>query len=121
MKILPYELRAMLKKVSFYDAIILIISGIITYKLFHNYYVYILIGIVVALISFVLNSILTSYSVNNDNMTFVMPMGTFLRIILVCIIALVIIKYNTNNIFPFIIGYSLHFLGIILYSLNIKK
>ncbi|WP_027623673.1 ATP synthase subunit I [Clostridium lundense] len=117
------ELIIMLKKVLFYDFLILGIMFIITYSLFHNWYIYILLGIMVAAVNFVLNSVFTNYIVSSKSHghKVYMPISSLIRIVFVCVIAMLLYNYNEVSIIPFLIGYSLHFLAIIIYSLTIRN
>ncbi|WP_125153350.1 ATP synthase subunit I [Clostridium rectalis] len=117
------ELLTMLKKVLFYDALIALIVGAITYFLLYDYYLYILVGIITAILSFFLNGIITNYVFNNKkgNHKIIMTLSSLFRVIIVCAIALLMFNYNKISIFPFLLGYSLHFIGIILYSFKIKN
>lgn len=116
------ELLIMLKKVLFYDLLILTAVFIVAYSLFHNYCLYILIGIMAAIFNFFLNSVSTNFIFSNqqNNCKVYMPISSLIRVVLVCTIAMVLYSCNEASIIPFLIGYSFHFLAVIMYSLKIK-
>jgi ATP synthase protein I len=120
---LAEELLIMLKRVLFYDLLISISVFIIAYSLFRNYCLYILIGIIAAAFNFFLNSVSTNFIFSNQqqNYKIYMTISSFIRVAIVCTIGILLYNYNEASIIPFLIGYSLHFLAVIIGSLKIKN
>ncbi|KAJ48776.1 ATP synthase protein I [Clostridium tetanomorphum] len=121
--ILAKELLIMMKRVFFYDLFIGIIVAIVSLLLISNYCFYLLLGIVTAILSFFMNSVFTNYIVTSRKESYRMLMlfNSIFRIAFICIIAILIFSFNESMVFPFLIGYSLHFLSIIVYSVSIKN
>ncbi len=58
--------------------------------------------------------------IKNKNSIFSI-LGFFIRISIVCVLALLLSKDNTKNIIPFLLGYSSNFISIIFYGTNLGK
>lgn len=113
------DVAKMLKKVIVMDFILGITITILIYNIFKNYAFIFLLGLAIALLNFALNSYLTSIALtkNKQLLTF---LGFILRIGLACIAAIIVLKYNAFNVFPFAIGYSSHYISLVLYGISLK-
>lgn len=117
------DLRYMFRKVILFDTILAIILSIINYFLFKKYMVLFLMGLLIAIFSFLINGLLTEYAFTKkkENHTLVTLVGFVMRVALVCAIGITIYKNNEFNIVAFMLGYSFHFISITLYGIKINK
>lgn len=117
------DLQQTLKKIITFDLIITIIVLIATTFIFKSYRLIILLGLAISLINFVLNGIITEYSMNykRDSFTFINFLGFVFRVIVVCGIALMLFQYNKFNVIAYMFGYTLQFVSLTVYGLNTKN
>lgn len=117
------DLRYMFRKVILFDTILGIIFSVIVYILFKNYVYLFLIGIIVAIVSFLINGLLTEYAFmkKKENHALVTLVGFALRVVLVCAIGMTVYKNNQFNIVAYMLGYSFHFISLTLYGIKINK
>lgn len=106
----------MLKKVILYDAIIILISFMISIIYFREYTPIIVIGIIIAVINFLLNTVITNYSMKVSGGAILIILGAFARIALAGGFVIVIYNGDKMNIIAYLIGYSLHYISIIIYA-----
>lgn len=116
------DLQHMFKRVFIFDIVLSIILVILTRWVFKSYLLMVLLGLGVAFINFVVNGIVTEYTLLNKTMRYkVVSLISFLfRIMIVCGIALILVKYNKFNVIAYMLGYSLHFISLTLYGICIK-
>jgi ATP synthase protein I len=106
----------MLKKVSIYDAVILAASLIVCMLAFKAYTFVIIIGILLALANFNLNAVVTNYTFIATGKRGLLILATVIRVIVTAVIAVLLCKNNMNNLIAFLIGYSLHYIAIVVYG-----
>lgn len=111
----------MLKRVMYYDGIILLLSFVISIIFFREYAIIIVIGVAVALVNFLLNSVITEKAMKTSKGAIWIPIGAVARIAIAG--GLVIILYNDNvkNIVVYLVGYSLHYISMIISAMPNKK
>jgi len=117
---LDRETKEMLKVVAVFDAIILFLTIAIALILFNSYKLVIIIGLILAIMNFMLNAIVTNYAFAMTGKKSIYVLSSIVRIIITVVIA-VIICSNINNFIAFLIGYSLHYLAVILYGITRKN
>ncbi|MCM8711654.1 hypothetical protein M2651_11570 [Clostridium sp. SYSU_GA19001] len=108
----------MLKKIIFYDLIIAVTAGITIQLIWDNYSNIFILGLFTAVINFafskfMIENILGSKFKRNRGLVFFI---TFVRIFIICIIGVSIFNNNIKNIISFIMGFTSHFLALILYG-----
>lgn len=116
------DLQHMFKKVLIFDIIIAVVLVILTQWAFKNYSLMVLLGLGIAFINFIVNGMITEYTLLNKAVKYkIVSFISFLfRVIIVCGIALAIVKYNKFNVIAYMLGYSLHFISLTLYGICIK-
>ena|GEM_PF-600603 len=108
--------REMLKKVIIYDIVILLLAFIISLIFYQGYQFVVIIGLIIALVNFILNAVITNYSIMVAGNRVFLLLGTIIRIILTAAIAIMLCKENINNMIAFLIGYSLHYIAVVFYG-----
>jgi len=111
---LTKDTLAMLKKVMLYDGIILLISFIISIIFFTELTAIIIIGIVIALFNFFLNSVLTEYAIKTSRGAAWIPFGALIRIAIAGAFVLLLYNGELKNVIAFIVGYSLHYASMVI-------
>lgn len=117
-------LKAMLKsitKITAIMAIAFIAIGLWFIKL--NYLLCYGLGLAIALLNFIANSIITHYLINkrNNKQVFYSLINFIVRVLIIAFIALILFMYNKIYVIAYIIGYITHFAAIIIYGLKIDK
>ncbi len=110
----------MLKRVMLYDGIILLLSAVVSMIFFREYVIALIIGIIIALVNFLLNSLITEYTMKafqSNVLLLVMAAG---RIAIAAAFALIVYNDDMVNVVAYLIGYSLHYVSMII-SLLIQK
>lgn len=113
------EVQQMIKKISYLDLIVGLALGIIVYFIKSNYVSVCLLGFFIAIISFQINSFTVQYAFhkNRDNSNFLMILSYFFRMLLVSIIGIILFINNELNLIAYVVGYTAHFLPLIIYAL----
>ena len=115
------DLRILLKKVAIIDLIIGCMLTPIIYLLFLKYAALIFVlGLSISLVNFVQNGVFSIISLYKKNQLYCF-VGYVLRMVLFGIVAIIIFKQNEFNVIPFLLGYSAHYISIVLYGLSIKN
>lgn len=116
------DLKDLFKKVTCFNLVIIVLLVIVTHMVFQSYFFVTLIGLVTAFISFLINGIMTEYTLLKKTYQYkaIAFLGFIFRVLIICIIALVLFKYNKFNVIAFMLGYSLHFISLVLYGLGIE-
>ncbi|MFT8314552.1 MAG: ATP synthase subunit I [Clostridium sp.] len=115
------EVKEILKKVISFDIIIVALSSVICYIFFKLYTYMLVIGLLLAALNFILNSIISNYSLKKDGNKIIGVIGSIIRIIITGSIAVLLCKDNKFNFVAFLIGYTLHYISIVLYGITINK
>lgn len=111
----------MLKIVLLTDSVILLLAAVISFLLFRNYTSIVIIGLILAMLNFVLNAVITSYSFVMTGRKIFFILGSLARIAITVTIALLLCKTNLYNFVAFLTGYSVHYIAVILYGLTRKN
>jgi ATP synthase protein I len=117
------EIKFMFRRILKFDIIIGALLAIASCLFFINYAMALLIGFVVAIATFLINSMMTQYAFAGDkqNPALITIAGFAVRVILVCAIGLLIYQGNTFNVVAYMLGYSAHFISLTLYGITLKK
>lgn len=117
------DLRDMFKKVIIFDAILAVVLISLVQFIFPKYSLVVLGGLVLALINFIINGIITEYMLLNKKSRYVLGnlLGFVVRVVLVCGIAIIIYRRDQINVIAYMLGYSLHFISLTLYGIKINK
>ncbi|MHC1720241.1 MAG: ATP synthase subunit I [Clostridiaceae bacterium] len=115
------ETNGMLKIVLLFDSIIVLIAGAISFLLFRDYMLVAIIGLILAVLNFVLNAVITSYTFFMTGKKIFYLLGSLARIAITVTIALLLCKTNPYNFVAFLTGYSLHYIAVVLYGLTRKN
>lgn len=113
------DLRILLKKVAVIDLIVGCMLTPIIYLFLKNAALIFVVGLFVSSLNFAQNGVFSAISLYKKNQMYSF-LGYILRIALVCIVAIIIFKQNDFNIIPFLLGYSAHYISILLYGISIK-
>lgn len=108
----------MLKKVIFFDIFIGITMTPLVQFLFNEYAYLFLLGLIVAAIGFILSSVSTTNYLSTLSIKHgtIMNISIFIKVIFICIIGSIIYNNNVNNVIAYILGFTSHFLALILYG-----
>jgi ATP synthase protein I len=117
------DVKFMFRKILMFDLIIGGILSVIVFMFFGNYLFVFLLGIIVSIASFIINSLMTqyAYSGKKKNPALITLVGFFIRVLLVCGIGLLIFKGSEFNVLAYMLGYSSHFISLTLYGILINK
>ncbi|MGE5626822.1 MAG: ATP synthase subunit I [Solirubrobacterales bacterium] len=117
------DVKGMLKKILVLDLIVGAFLSVIVCVFFSKYLVVFMLGIIVSLASFAINSFMTQYAYNGykKNPALITLVGFFIRVLLVCAIGFFIYQRNTINVLAYMLGYSSHFISLTLYGILINK
>ncbi|OFI06206.1 ATP synthase I chain [Clostridium acetireducens DSM 10703] len=115
------DVKQMLQKIIIYDLIIAIIFSTLIYFTFKKYSVVLFLGLFIALINFVINTILINYAVNVGKIKSISLASFIFRIVITAFIGFLFYKNNKYNVIAYVFGYTLHFIPLILYSINVKN
>jgi ATP synthase protein I len=103
----------MLKKVILYDVVITLLSFVASILFFRAYTLAVIIGIVIAVVNFLLNAVITNYSMKIKGSAFLIVLGALARVALAGAFAVILYRGSMLNIAAYLIGYSLHYISII--------
>lgn len=124
---LKNSVNSMVKSVVLSNLIIGIIITLLVFYLFGRYYYSYALGLSVSLVTFFINVLVTKKLLINKNnknnlknnkktdIVYIIS-GFIMRVVIVCAVAIVLIKQNRYNIIPYISGYSSQFIGLFLGS-----
>lgn len=118
--LLTKDTLMMLKRVISYDGAILLLSVVISMIFFREYSIILIIGLIIALINFLLNSVITEYSMKASKGKAWILVGTIGRIALAAALALILYNDDMKNVVAYLIGYSLHYVSMII-SMAIQR
>lgn len=116
------DLQYMFRKVILFDLVIALILGSTTYHFFKNYITVVLLGLGLALISFLLNGIITQYVLlkKTKKYTTVSFIFFIIKMLTICGIGLILFKQDKFNVIAYMLGYSSQFISLTLYGISIK-
>lgn len=115
------QLKTMIKKVFLADVVIAIIVGIVASILFKSYTFVLLIGLILALINFILNAAVSNYVVAQGGSKILNIFGIGFRVIFTVIIAIILCGNDRNKYLAILLGYTFHYFAIIFYGLTAKE
>jgi len=117
------DLKDMFKKVIIFDTILAAILYGTTNIFAKNYSSIVLLGLALALLSFISNGIIAEYLLvhNTGKYKSIALIGFLLRIVIIAGIGLVLFKHNKLNVVAYMLGYSSHFISLTLYGINIRN
>lgn len=111
----------MLKKVTLCDGIILLLSFVISMIFFREFTVIIVIGVAIAYINFLLNSVITEYAMKASKGAIWIPVGAVARIAIAGAFVFILYNDDVKNIIVYIIGYSLHYASMVIGAASQKN
>ncbi len=111
----------LLKRVMVYDGIILLLSFVASILFFKGFALIIAIGITVAFLNFLLNSVITEYSMRTPIGAILIPFGAVARIAIAGAFAFLLYDGMKENVVVYIIGYSLHYVSMVISAVSNKK
>ena len=117
------ELKSMYVQIMSFDAIIAITAGILTYGIYPKFFLVAVFGVLVACINFLVNGVITNFALTKQNTIYIM-LSFIVRVGAVVGIGLIIYNYYNGNIASittYILGYSAHFIAILLYGITSKN
>ncbi|EJO5346223.1 ATP synthase subunit I [Clostridium botulinum] len=116
------EIKKMISKITTFNLIIGIAFFIIICLIFNISYSFcFFIGLILANVNLYINTKTTNMVIIKNKNPIIAILGFFIRIIVVCTLAILLSKDNTKNIIPFLLGYSSNFISIILYGTKLGK
>ena len=104
----------MLKRVLITDAVITLLTLIVSILFFRDYTLAVTVGIIIAAVVFILNAVITNYSMKIAGGPMWVVLGALLRIAIAGAFAVILYQGNMLNIAAYLIGYSLHYISIII-------
>ncbi|MGI6732096.1 MAG: ATP synthase subunit I [Anaerovoracaceae bacterium] len=110
-----------LKIVLKFDIVIIVLSFVLTTVLFREYLIAVMVGLIIAVFNFALNTYTTNYLVQINKGKVLHSLSSVFRIIIALFAAFAVFNNNGFNILGFVIGYNLHYIAIILYAVTQKK
>ena len=111
----------MLRKVMIYDAVITLLSFIVSILFFKEYTAAVIIGIVIAVVNFLMNAVITNYSMKITGGAILLVLGALARVAIAGAFAVILYHGNMLNIAAYLIGYSLHYISIIGAAARVHK
>lgn len=104
----------MLKKVLIYDAVTTALLIAVSMVFFREYAVAAIIGLLISIVNFFLNTIITNYSMKIAGGAFLTVLGALGRVAIAGVFAVILYRGSMYNIAAYLIGYSLHYVSIII-------
>lgn len=121
---LDSEFRNMLKKVALFDVIVgNLLFVIVTIIYGHNYGLMCVLGLFVGALNYNINGIIINNLISRQlskhsiNTAFI----SIIRIFIICLIAIIIYKYNRMNALAYVLGFCSHFISLVLYGFSVRN
>lgn len=113
----------MLKILNYLDIIFGLALGFLVYLINMKYIIPSLLGFIMAIVSFYINSFTIKHIINKSQMKNqgLVILSFNLRILIIGIIGLTLYVYNKFNIIAYIMGYTFRFFSLFSYGLILKK
>jgi len=111
---LSKETLKMLKKIVLCDAVIFLTAFILSILFWKEYTAAVTIGILVAVVNFLLNTVITDRAMKVNGSSFLIVLGALFRIGIAGAFALLLYGGDMLNVVAYLIGYSLHYVSIII-------
>lgn len=118
-----FEIRYMLKRIAIIDFIISIILFLGSFMLIKKFMFPILIGFMIAVVNFYVNSLTTNFTFNSKNLRsgLIIFLSFLFRVFIVGIIGVFLFKINKYYIVAFIFGYTCHLISVLIYGTTIRE
>lgn len=112
------EFIVMVKKVFWINFRIGLVLLFLSFLRFREYTLALGIGMVVSFINFFINGILTTWLIPKLGVRyyFIHVLGFFFRIPIISLIGYIVFTYNKYNVIAYMLGYTLHLIGVFVYS-----
>lgn len=104
----------MLKKTIIYDVALIAVSFVLSILFLREYTVAVVVGLLIAVVNFLLNAVITNYSMKIAGGAFLVVLGALGRVAIAGVFAVVLYRGNMYNVAAYLIGYSLHYVSIII-------
>lgn len=117
------DILNMIKKVFRVNLVCGIILSVIVQILFKNYGIFVMLGMIVAMFNFFINSVVGNLifkKLKNSSLSLYMINFVF-RIIIAVVIGYAVFNYNKYGIVAYLFGYTSHLLGVYTYSVITNK
>lgn len=95
------------------DAVITFITLIVSILFFKEYAAAAVVGIIIAIVNFLLNAVITNYSMKITGSAILIVFGALIRVAIAGVFAVILYRGDMLNIAAYLIGYSLHYISII--------
>ena len=112
------DTKEMLKKVIIYDILISAIILAISLTLFQNYVSVLIIGLIMAVMNFILNAVITGYIIRLGGNTSFYILGAMIRIVATAAVVVLLAENNIYNVIAFLIGYSSHYVAVFYFGVT---
>ncbi|MBV4416264.1 MAG: ATP synthase subunit I [Clostridium tyrobutyricum] len=108
----------MIKKVSIINIIFGIILSIIGQLIFKSYGLFIMVGVLIAVLNFFINSALggLAFEKFKNSSASLYIIGFIIRIIIAAVVGYLIFNYDKYSTIAYLVGYTSNLLGIYIYS-----
>jgi ATP synthase protein I len=116
------ETKLMLRNIIMIDIIIGLVSSIVILIFWSSYTQFLILGLAIAIINFSISSIITDLLLNNigpKNLSLYI-ISFLLRISIVSIIGYIVFTYNKFNVLAYMVGYTMHLIGVYVHSIKQK-
>ena len=111
----------MLKRAMYYDGIIMLLSFVISMIFFREFTVIIIVGVAIAFVNFLLNSVITEHAMKVSMGAIWIPVGAIARVAIAGAFVLILYNDDVKNIIVYIIGYSLHYASMVISAASQKN
>ncbi|MCM0647549.1 hypothetical protein NBE98_04035 [Clostridium swellfunianum] len=116
------KVKSMLRRIFFYDFLTGLIISSILFFTYRQYAGILLLGLSIAVINFIIGGILTERVVIiNKSPSIFFVLVKILSVLLICLIPILLFKDNMYFILVYMLGFTSHFIALILYALFDKK
>lgn len=113
------DILDMMKKVPVINLIIGITLSVVVQLLIKDYGVFLLIGVFVAIINFIINTLLGEvlFKKFRNSVASLYILSFILRVVLAAGIGYIIFKYDKYSVFAYLFGYTSNLFGVYIYSI----
>lgn len=115
------ELKKMVKRVVLADIVIAIIIGVFAILRFKQYVFILIFGLMLALINFLLNTVISNYVVMQGGNKSLNLLGSVFRIVITLVLAVILCGNDKNKYIATLVGYTFHYFAIIFYGLTARE
>lgn len=118
------EVKYMLKKVALFDGVVGSLLFVIVSLIYgYNYAFMCILGLLIAAANYNINGIMLNYLLLSKPFKHktVTSLIYFFRVFIICLIAIIIYKYNKMNVLVYVLGFCSHFISLVLYGLSARN